>query len=198
MDFGMTFSSNSAKLSAMKIFVSFALLCLCIACREELTSPRSTAASSAPATNSAMPKTSEPPSPTQAQPRLRTIKLWLGTNELTTEVAATFNEVQTGMMWRTNMAEMDGMIFVFARPFQATFWMKNTLLPLSCAYIASDGTILELHDMKPRDESSIPSKTDQVQYVLEVNQGWFQRHNVTEGMLVKSDRGTLQETFFRR
>lgn len=181
----------------MKNFVILAAFCLCIGCREELTPTGNTAAASLPTTNTTM-KLAEPPSPTQAQPKLRTIKLWLGTNELTTEVAATFNEVQTGMMWRTNMAEMDGMIFVFARPFQATFWMKNTLLPLSCAYIGSDGTILELHDMKPRDESSIVSKTGQVQYVLEVNQGWFQRHNVTEGMLVKSDRGTLQETFFRR
>jgi uncharacterized protein len=104
----------------------------------------------------------------------------------------------TGMMWRTNMAEMDGMLFVFAQPHRARFWMRNTILPLSCAYIDPEGTILELHDMKPRDESGIPANSDNVQYVLEMNKGWFERHNVTSGMLINTERGSLSKTFFRR
>jgi uncharacterized protein len=102
------------------------------------------------------------------------------------------------MMWRTGMGEMEGMIFVFERPHRASFWMKNTLVPLSCAYIDPEGVILEIHDMRPKDEASIPAGTDRVQYVLEVPQGWFQRHNVPVGSLIRSERGTLRETFFRR
>jgi uncharacterized membrane protein (UPF0127 family) len=166
-------------------------------CREELPAPQNSAAgSAATATNAATPF--EHASPTQPQPRLPTIKLWIGSNELTAEVAATMKEVETGMMWRTNLEEMEGMIFLFARPHQTRFWMRNTLIPLSCAYINPEGIILELHDMKPRDETGIPAATDQVQFVLEVNQGWFQRHNVTPGMLVKSDRGTLLQLTQKR
>jgi uncharacterized membrane protein (UPF0127 family) len=178
--------------------ILFAALALSVAgCREELPPASSNAAPASMGSN----KTDAPalrPSATQAQPRLQTVKLWIGTNELNTELALTLPQIETGMMWRTNMAEMDGMLFVFARPHQTSFWMRNTLLPLSCAYINPDGIILELHDMKPKDESSILASTDQVQYVLEVNQGWFKRHNVSEGMLVKTERGTLSQTFFRR
>src|SRR5262245_20547799 len=73
--------------------------------------------------------------PVRAQPRLKTLKLWLGSEEMVAELALTFEQVQTGMMFRTNMAEQEGMLFVFSRPHRAGFWMKNTLLPLSCAYI---------------------------------------------------------------
>lgn len=129
------------------------------------------------------------------QPRLSTVKLWVGTNEVTAEIAQTMPQIMTGMMWRTNLAEMDGMIFLFARPHQAQFWMRNTLLPLSCAYIDPDGTILELHEMKPRDETPIPAATDQVQYVLEMNKGWFDRHGVKAGTSISTERGTLSQTF---
>ncbi len=132
------------------------------------------------------------------QARLVTLKLWVGTNEVTGEIAQTMPQIMSGMMWRTNMAEMDGMLFVFGQPHRAQFWMRNTLLPLSCAYIDPEGTILELHDMKPRDESPIPAATDQVQYVLEMNQGWFERHNVAPGMLINTERGSLPRTFLRR
>ena len=133
--------------------------------------------------------------PTNAQPRLQTIKLWLGTNELETELALTVPQIQAGMMWRTNMGEMEGMLFAFGAPRQVSFWMKNTLLPLSCAYIDPEGTILEIYDMKPKDESPIPSVSDRIQYVLEVNQGWFQRHNVSTGTVVTTEYGPLSRTF---
>jgi uncharacterized membrane protein (UPF0127 family) len=76
--------------------------------------------------------------------------------------------------------------------------MRNTLVPLSCAYIDPQGTVLELYDMKPRDETSIPSQSDQVQYVLEMNQGWFERHGVRPGMLMRTQFGSFAETFQRR
>jgi uncharacterized protein len=126
------------------------------------------------------------------------VKLLIGNLELTAEIARTARQIETGMMWRTSMAEMEGMIFAFPDAGPRSFWMKNCPLPLSCAYIAADGTILELHDMKPFDESSIPSKSDRVQFVLEVNQGWFQRHGVKPGTLVSTDLGSLKETFFQK
>jgi len=134
----------------------------------------------------------------RAQAKLQTLKLYLGTREITAEIAATLHQVTNGLMFRTNMAEMEGMLFVFARPHQAQFWMRNTLLPLSCAYIDPEGTVLEIHDMKPLDETGIPAATDQIQYVLEMNQGWFQRNNVTTGAVVRTARGTFHDTFFRR
>jgi uncharacterized membrane protein (UPF0127 family) len=102
------------------------------------------------------------------------------------------------MMFRTNMAEMEGMLFVFPQPQQVAFYMKNTLLPLSCAYIDSEGTILETFEMQPLNETAIPSKSTQVQYVLEMNKGWFDRHNIRPGVAISTERGTFPQTFRRR
>lgn len=182
-----------------------------IGCKEEKAAPPvvqqepapAPSASSQPAFITAAATTtpdeaSLPPAPTKAQPKLQTIKLYIGTNVVNAELAVTPLQVQTGMMWRTNMAEMDGMLFIFGIPHKASFWMRNTLLPLTCAYIDPSGTILETHDMKPRDLSSIPADSDQIQYVLEMNQGWFSRHGVSTGTVIRTDFGTLQETFFQK
>ena len=145
------------------------------------------------------PVVSQPAQETgQPQPKLPTLKVWLGPHELATEVATTGQQHQTGMMWRTNMAEMEAMLFVFGAPHRAGFWMKNTLLPLSCAYLDSEGIILEIRDMKPKDETSLVAATDRVQYVLEVNQGWFERNKVGVGAFIRTERGSLKETFFRQ
>ncbi len=138
------------------------------------------------------------PSGGHPQPKLPTLKLWVGTNEVTAELAATDQQIAIGMMRRTNMAEMDGMLFLFARPGQRAFYMRNTIVPLSCAYIDPEGTILEIHDMKPLDETPIPSTSDQVQSVLEMNQGWFERHGIKTGVAVSTERGTFPQTFRRR
>jgi hypothetical protein len=133
----------------------------------------------------------------QPQPKLQTLKIWLGPEEMVAELALTDPQVMTGMMFRTHMEENESMLFVFPSPGQRAFWMKNTLLPLSCAYIDPDGVILEEHDMKPKDETPITAGSANVQYVLEVKQGWFQRHNIKVGTQVRTERGTLAETFFR-
>jgi uncharacterized membrane protein (UPF0127 family) len=145
----------------------------------------------------AMPPVLDQTMPTRAQPKLRTIKLWLGAQEMATEVALTGLEQQTGMMFRTNLAENEGMLFVFGQPHRASFWMKNTLVPLSGAYLDSDGVILEIHDMKPRDETSIEASHDNIRFVLETKAGWFQRNNVSVGAVVRSESGSLAETFFQ-
>jgi hypothetical protein len=138
-----------------------------------------------------------PQLPTKAQPTLPTIRLWLGAEELKTEMARTDEQVMTGMMFRTNMDEMAGMIFVFPGPWRPSFWMKNCPLPLSCAYINPDGAIAEIHDLQAQDTNAVTADSNQIQYVLEVNQGWFKRHHIALGTVVRTERGTLQETFIR-
>lgn len=132
------------------------------------------------------------------QPRLPTIKLYVGTNEITAEIAGKPHEIETGMMWRTSLPEMEGMLFVFPQPEQRSFWMKNCPLPMTCAYISADGEILETRDMIPHDETGILSLTDAVQFVLEMNRGWFKKHNVNAGAVIATEHGPLRKTFYGR
>jgi uncharacterized membrane protein (UPF0127 family) len=150
----------------------------------------------APAPHAGAPEiTKFPPYLTNAQPRLQTMKLYLAMQELTAELALKPTEIYTGMMWRTNMPEGDGMLFVFADATPRSFYMKNTYVPLSIAYIDTEGVIQEIHDLQPRDETPVPSKADNIQFVLEVPQGWFKRHNVSPGTVVRSEYGELKKTF---
>lgn len=146
----------------------------------------------------AAPPATAPSLPAAAQPKLQTMKLWLGAEEMVAELALTAEQVQTGMMFRTNLAENAGMLFVFSAPHRASFWMKNCPLPLSAAYIDPEGVILEIHDLQPHNTNSVTASSERVQFVLETSQGWFGRHRVTTGMVVRTEHGTLLETFFRR
>lgn len=137
-----------------------------------------------------------PANPTAAQPKLATIKLWIGPEEMNAEMALTQLQEQTGMMFRTNMEENEGMLFVFPEPIRASFWMKNTVLPLSAAYIGPDGTILEIHDLQPEDTNTVIAATDSVQFVLETKRDWFKRHNIKEGMAINTEKGSLHNVFF--
>ncbi|MDO8612612.1 MAG: DUF192 domain-containing protein [Dehalococcoidia bacterium] len=100
--------------------------------------------------------------------------------ELTVELAVTPGERSRGLMFRESLAEERGMLFVFAQETKAGFWMKNTKIPLSIAFIASDGLILETQDMEPlSEELHTPARA--YRYALEVNQGWFERHGLGLG-----------------
>jgi uncharacterized membrane protein (UPF0127 family) len=134
--------------------------------------------------------------PTAAQPKLPTMKLWLGAEEMNAELALNNEQLQTGMMFRTNLAENAGMLFVFPVPHRAAFWMKNCPLPLSAAYIDPEGVILEIHDLQPHNTNSVVASSDRVQFVLETSQDWFGRHNITTGAVIRTEKGTLTETFF--
>lgn len=148
---------------------------------------------------SARPETeTAPPLPTEAQPKLPTVKLWMGAEEMIAEMALNGIQQQTGMMFRTNIAENEGMIFVFPYPHRASFWMKNTSLPLSAAYIDSNGVILEIHKLEPHNTNAVKAASENIQYVLETSQGWFQRHHIGTNTLVRSDKGSLRQTFFRQ
>lgn len=137
---------------------------------------------------------------THAQPKLPTVKLWLGSTELSAEIAWTEIQIRTGMMYRTNMTDQEGMIFVFPPELVGPkdFYMRNCIVKLSAAYIAPDGTIAEIVNLQPGNEVGVKSQSSNLQFVLEVPQGWFDRHNVRTGMVIRTERGSLQETFFRR
>lgn len=136
--------------------------------------------------------------PTNQQPKLRTIKLWIGSEELISETALTAVQMQTGMMYRTNLDENEAMLFAFPFPHRASFWMKNTSVPLSAAYIDPEGVILEIHDLQPHNTNAVLATSDNVQYVLETTQGWFRRKNIQPGIVVRSEAGPLKTTFVRR
>jgi uncharacterized membrane protein (UPF0127 family) len=99
---------------------------------------------------------------------------------LQVEIARSDEEKQQGLMYRKSLADGWGMLFVFDRDQIMSFWMKNTLIPLSIAYIKSDGIIVEIRDMRPLDESPIRSSRG-VRYALEAPQGWFERAGVGAG-----------------
>jgi uncharacterized membrane protein (UPF0127 family) len=96
------------------------------------------------------------------------------------EIARTAAEQETGLMYRRSLADGEGMLFVFERDKMLSFWMKNTLIPLSIAYISYNGRILEIHDMKPRDLTLVRSSRS-ARYALEVPQGWFERTGIRPG-----------------
>jgi uncharacterized protein len=133
--------------------------------------------------------------PREAQPKLATLQLWLGPEQMTAELAVRPGEIMTGMMFRTNMAENEGMIFVLGAPQRASFWMKNCSVPLSVAYMDEDGVILEIHDLEPHNTNTVSSAADNVRFALETPQGWFKRHNINQGVTVRSERGSLMDTF---
>ncbi len=86
-----------------------------------------------------------------------------------------------GLMFRQSMPEDRGMLFVFNRPKQMSFWMRNTYIPLDIGYFTADGVLREIYPLYPHDETSAKSKRYDLLYALEVNQGWFQRHGVKIG-----------------
>ena len=107
-------------------------------------------------------------------------KLSAGMYLIDAQVAATPEQREIGLMHRASMPQGEGMLFVFERPGEQCFWMKNTLLALTAAFVADDGTIVNLEDMKPQTLTSHCSKKP-VRYVLEMNQGWFEKKGIKAG-----------------
>lgn len=111
---------------------------------------------------------------------LQRTKISAGMYLIDTQVAMTPEQREIGLMYRPKMPQGEGMLFVFERPGEQCFWMKNTLLPLTAAFVADDGTIVNLADMKPQTTDSHCSKKP-VRYVLEMNQGWFEKKGIKAG-----------------
>lgn len=116
----------------------------------------------------------------QPQMNLPRIKLQAGMHVLDVQVAQQFNERQIGLMWRPQMPPHEGMLFIFEQAAPQCFWMRNTLIPLTAAFIDEDGTIVNLADMKPQTDDSHCSLKP-VRFVLEMNQGWFAQKGLKAG-----------------
>jgi uncharacterized membrane protein (UPF0127 family) len=144
------------------------------------------------------PPTLEDILPKHAQAKLPTLKIYLGAQTLDTELALTQEQEMTGMMFRTNIAETAAMLFVLGAPRRAAFWMKNCPESLSAAYIDPAGVITEIVRLEANNTNSVVAAHDDIQFVLEVKEGWFARHGIAPGTVIRTERGSLAETFFSR
>jgi uncharacterized membrane protein (UPF0127 family) len=99
------------------------------------------------------------------------------------EVANTPERRAQGLMWRSSLAPNAGMVFPFGQATNTTFWMKNTTIPLSIAFVGSDGTIVGIDDMPPCTTETCPTYAPNADYTeaIEANQGWFESHGVKVG-----------------
>lgn len=111
------------------------------------------------------------------------IPLTAGMHVIQAEVVATEAERQQGLMFREHMAQNEGMVFLFGAPAGVCMWMKNTLIPLSVAFIDDDGKIVNIENMKPQSLESHCSKKP-VRYALEMNEGWFKQKNIKPGSVI--------------
>jgi uncharacterized protein len=117
----------------------------------------------------------------QDQPQnLAATTLKVGMHSIRAQLAITPLQRQIGLMHRREMPTHEGMLFVFDEPSQQCFWMRNTLIPLSIAFLADDGTVINIADMKPQSDDSHCSAKP-VRYALEMNQGWFAKRGVKPG-----------------
>ena len=113
-------------------------------------------------------------------PTLHTEELRIGPTVIKAEIARTEGERERGLMYRSKLPDGTGMLFIFDSDQRLSFWMKNTLLPLSLAYISSDGVIRQIVDLEPQSLEAIQSERS-VRYALEAPRGWFDRAGVKVG-----------------
>ena len=118
--------------------------------------------------------------PTARAAELPTIALTINGHKVTAEIAATPGERATGLMNRFSLRPDNGMLFIFERPEPLSFWMKNTFIPLSIAFLDIDGRILNIEDMAPQTETTHWSKGPAL-YALEMRKGWFMERGVKPG-----------------
>ncbi len=121
---------------------------------------------------------------TGPQPALPTVRLNAGMHLIQAEVATDPNERAAGLMFRSEMAANAGMLFAFEQPSVHCFWMQNTPLPLSIAFMADDGTVVNIADMKPKTTDSHCSEKP-VRFALEMNQGWFAKRGIRAGAKIQ-------------
>jgi len=142
--------------------------------------------------------TSSLPAQEGAAQALPSAALHMGKATLQAQIAVTEAQREKGLMFCPKLGDNEGMIFVQANVGPATFWMKNTLIPLSVAFIDKNGVILEIHDMTPADpampDNMLPitrSTSDQVAYALETNIHWFSLNGIKPGDKITPPPSTL-------
>ena len=112
--------------------------------------------------------------------KLAQVRLNAGIHNINAELASTPQQREIGLMFRPAMPANDGMLFVFEQPGKQCFWMRNTLIPLSVAFIGDDGSVVNIDDMKPQTLDSHCSAKP-VRFVLEMNEGWFAKRGIKAG-----------------
>lgn len=126
---------------------------------------------------------------------LPTLKLYVGPHEVSAQLALKPHEMATGMMHRTAIDPEEAMLFALPRPMQASFYNRNVHFDLGVAYLDPEGVIAEIVTLKKEDPTPVPSKANNIQFVLEVAPDWFQRKGVGVGTLVVTPRGPLRQAF---
>ncbi len=121
--------------------------------------------------------------PAAAQQKLPVTTLTIGMHLVKAEVAVNDQERSVGLMFRKEMAQNEGMVFRFPEPKQVCMWMKNTLLPLSVAFLDEDGKIINIEDMQPQTEVAHCARRA-ARYALEMNLGWFRKKNIKAGTAI--------------
>ncbi len=125
----------------------------------------------------------------------KTIQLTGNGHTLTTEVATTRDSHMCGLAFRHELPADHGMLFAYAQDRIIGFWMKNTYIPLSIAFLDADGRILETHDMDPRFPARRYISRVPARYALEVNQGWFSENDIEVGDSLEIDLQAVQEIY---
>lgn len=120
-------------------------------------------------------------SPAESLPASHWFELTIGEQPIRVQLALTHAEMAKGLMARTSLGADDGMLFAYRRPKSASFWMKNTPLPLDIGFFDSEGVLLEVYHLYPYDETSVQSRSRDVQFALETNQNWFSQNNIRSG-----------------
>jgi len=121
----------------------------------------------------------------EPQTNLQRTVIHAGMFQIDAQIANTPQQRQIGLMFRKDMPTPEGMLFIFEEPQKQCFWMKNTLLPLTAAFVDDDGAIVNLADMQPQSTESHCSEKP-VRYVLEMNKGWFAKKKIGKGYKLKS------------
>lgn len=195
------FNGNGIKLASFAVLILLAALWA--GCQKNEAVPlggSSTNSAAAPVTTNAAAEPGSYVLPTGPQPKLQTLKIYLGPETLDAEMALTPMQEATGLMYRTNVTDETAMLFALPEPMRAPdgFWMTNCPMSLSAAYISPDGVIKEIHHLEKNDNTPVVATNDDIIYVLEVNDGWFTRHNINSGMVIRTERGSLHDTFTRQ
>lgn len=120
----------------------------------------------------------------------------VGNQPVRMQLAILRSEMEHGLMGRRDLGRDEGMLFVYLRPQQLSFWMRNTPLPLDIGFFDATGTLREIYQMYPFDETPVPSHSEQLQFALEMNQGWFKQNGVRPGDQL--DRNQLVEALKAR
>ena len=115
---------------------------------------------------------------------MKSTSLKINDHFISAELAISSEEREQGLMGRLFLGDNSGMLFVFDKPGPLSFWMRNTPIPLSIAFISESGEILNIEDMAPYGESKHTSRFDAM-FALEMNQGWFSKNGIHAGDMVK-------------